>query len=42
VIEKWASLDALLAHAVSPHMKEYAAISKDMIADRVIHVTSPA
>lgn len=38
VIEKWASLDALMAHAVSPHMKAYSKASKDMVADRVIHV----
>jgi quinol monooxygenase YgiN len=42
VIEKWASLEALGAHAVSPHMKEYAAKTKDMLADRVIHVLSSA
>lgn len=41
VIEKWASLDALKAHAASPHMAAYAAKSKDMIADRVIHILSP-
>jgi len=41
VIEKWESLAALMAHAVAPHMKDYAARSKDMIADRVIHVLSP-
>ncbi len=41
VIEKWESLDALKAHAAAPHMADYAARSKDMIADRVIHVLSP-
>ncbi len=41
VVEKWASLDALKAHAAAPHMAAYAAKSKDMIADRVIHVLSP-
>lgn len=41
VVEKWASLAALGAHAVSPHMKAYGAASKDMLADRVIHVLSP-
>jgi len=41
VIEKWESLDALKAHAAAPHMAAYAAKSKDMIADRVIHVLSP-
>ena len=42
VIEKWESLDALMAHAVAPHMKEYGAKSKDLIADRIIHVLSPS
>ena len=42
VIEKWASLDHLKAHAVSEHMKEYGAKTKDMLADRVIHVMSSA
>jgi quinol monooxygenase YgiN len=41
VIEKWESLPALMAHAVSPHMKDYGKRSKDLIADRVIHVLSP-
>ena len=34
VVEKWASLDALKAHAAAPHMAAY--------ASRVIHVLSPA
>jgi quinol monooxygenase YgiN len=38
VIEKWESLDALKAHAASPHMAAYAAKTRDMIASRVIHV----
>ena len=42
VIEKWASLDHLKAHAVSDHMKAYGAKTKDMLADRVIHVMSSA
>ena len=42
VIEKWESLDALKAHAASPHMAAYAAKTKDLIASRVIHVLSPA
>ena len=41
-MEKWESLDALMAHAVSPHMKAYSKATKDMVADRVIHVLSPA
>jgi quinol monooxygenase YgiN len=42
VLEKWESLDALRAHAASPHMAAYAARTRDMIANRVIHVLSPA
>jgi quinol monooxygenase YgiN len=41
-IEKWASADALKAHAAAPHMAAYAARTKPMIASRVIHVLSPA
>jgi len=41
VVEKWESLDALKAHAASPHMAAYGAKVKDMIASRVIHVLSP-
>jgi quinol monooxygenase YgiN len=41
VVEKWASLDALKAHAAAPHMAEYAAMTRDKIASRVIHVLSP-
>ncbi len=42
VVETWASLDALKAHAASPHMAAYAAKAKDHIAERVVHVLSPA
>jgi quinol monooxygenase YgiN len=42
VIEKWESLEALKAHAASPHMAAYAAKTREMIASRVIHVLSPA
>lgn len=42
VIEKWESLDALKAHAAAPHMAAYAAKTKDWVANRVIHVLSPA
>jgi quinol monooxygenase YgiN len=41
VIEKWESVDHLKAHAVAPHMKEYAAKVKDLMAGRTIHVLSP-
>lgn len=42
VVEKWASLAALQAHAAAPHMKAYGAAVKQMIATRAIHVLQPA
>ena len=42
VIEKWASADALKAHAAAPHMAAYAAKVKDMLASRVIHILQSA
>jgi quinol monooxygenase YgiN len=41
VVEKWASPDALKAHAAAPHMAAYGAKTRPMIASRVIHVLSP-
>jgi quinol monooxygenase YgiN len=41
VIEQWASLAALKAHAAAAHRAAYAAQTKDLIASRVIHVLSP-
>lgn len=42
VIEKWATPADLAAHAAAPHMAAYAAKVKDLLANRVIHVLSPA
>lgn len=42
VVEKWESMAALGAHAASPHMKAYAQQTKDLLADRRIHILSPA
>ena len=42
VIEQWESMQALGAHAVAPHMKEYSTQTKGMIADRRIHILSPS
>lgn len=42
VIEKWESLEALKAHAASPHMAAYAAKTREAIASRVVHVLTPA
>jgi quinol monooxygenase YgiN len=41
VIEKWASLAALQAHAASPHMAAYGAKTKEWTANRMIHVLEP-
>ena len=41
VIEKWASLAALQAHAAAPHMKAYAAETKNWTESRLIHVLEP-
>jgi quinol monooxygenase YgiN len=41
VVEKWASPEALKAHAAAPHMKAYAAKTADMVETRAIHVLSP-
>ena len=41
VVEKWASLEALQAHAVAPHMKAYGSKVKDWTASRAIHVLEP-
>lgn len=42
VIEKWASAEALHAHAAAPHMVAYGARTKDLLASRVIHVLAAA
>jgi quinol monooxygenase YgiN len=42
VVERWASLAALQAHAVAPHMKAYAARVREFTANRAIHVLEPA
>ncbi|HSU22211.1 antibiotic biosynthesis monooxygenase [Comamonadaceae bacterium OTU4NAUVB1] len=41
VVEKWASLAALQAHAAAAHMAAYGAKTKDLLASRVIHVLEP-
>lgn len=42
VVEKWADLDALRAHAAAPHMTTYAAQVKTLLLSRTIHVLRPA
>jgi quinol monooxygenase YgiN len=41
VIEKWASPEALRAHAAAPHMAAYGAKTKALVASSSIHVLSP-
>ena len=42
VVEKWESMDALKAHAAAPHMAAYGAKVKEKLANRVVHILSPA
>ncbi|MDQ2092014.1 putative quinol monooxygenase [Marimonas arenosa] len=42
VVEKWETMAALHAHAVSPHMKAYGDKVKDMLAERRIHILRDA
>lgn len=42
VVEKWESIEALKAHAAAPHMAAYAAKTRGLIANRAVHVLSPA
>jgi len=42
MLERWASADALKAHARAPHMAEYAAKTKDLVATRAIHILTAA
>ena len=42
VVERWASMAALQAHAVAPHMKAYASTVKEWTANRAIHVLEAA
>jgi len=35
-------MDALKAHAAAPHMAAYGARTKDMIANRAVHILTPA
>ncbi|MCC6695891.1 MAG: antibiotic biosynthesis monooxygenase [Candidatus Hydrogenedentes bacterium] len=41
VVEKWASLDALLAHLKAPHMDAYREKVKDLVVKATLHVMKP-
>jgi quinol monooxygenase YgiN len=40
VLESWASPEALRDHVAAPHMKAYAQRTKDLVANRAIHILS--
>jgi len=42
VVEKWSCMVALNAHSSSAHMAAFGVAVKDMMADRSVHVLSPA
>ena len=42
VIEKWASVEALDAHAATDHMRKYGEEAASLIANRVLHVMRDA
>ncbi len=42
VIEKWATMDALKAHAAAPHMAAYAAKTREHVAVRSVHIMTGA
>jgi len=42
VVEKWESVETLAAHLIAPHMADYRAKVKDMIATTVLSILSPA
>lgn len=41
-VEKWESADALRLHFTQPHMLDYREKSKDLIANRAVHILSSA
>jgi len=41
VIEKWESIDALVAHSKAPHMQAFGAKVKELLAGRAVHILSP-
>lgn len=42
VVERWASLEALRAHLVAPHMQTYRVKVKDLVDRVTLHVLQPA
>ena len=42
IMEQWASVDALKAHSVAPHMKDYRVAVKDYVRGMELRVLMPA
>ena len=42
IMEKWESLEALMAHAAAPHMAEYRAKVKDIVVGTSLQILRPA
>jgi quinol monooxygenase YgiN len=42
IIEKWETMADLQAHGRAPHMATWRANTKDLLADRAVHILSPA
>jgi diguanylate cyclase (GGDEF)-like protein len=42
VVEKWESMAALEAHSKAPHMADYAAKVRDLMAERAVHILDRA
>ncbi len=42
VVEKWASVEALAAHLMQPHMFQYRKAVKEMVVKTTLHILAPA
>lgn len=42
VIEKWAGLVELKAHAASPHMAHFSSSTSEMVVDKTVHIMESA
>jgi quinol monooxygenase YgiN len=42
VVEKWRSAEALREHMAAPHMAAYGEATRDLVAQRLLHILSPA
>jgi quinol monooxygenase YgiN len=42
VVEKWTGPEALREHMAAPHMAAYGEQTKDLVAQRLLHILDPA